>query len=151
MILDTLEQSTAYEAISPRFAPAFNFLRQMSDRFPVGRHPIDGDDVYAMVQSFATTDVTTRNYEAHRHYIDIQYLISGRETIYWAPLPKLTEVLMPYDAAKDAALFGLVPEGVPIAVRPGQFAIFFPEDGHIPGCIHETPCELYKVVVKVRI
>ena len=103
MILDTLEQSSTYEAISPRLVKAFNFLRQMSDQFPLGRHEIDGDDVYAMVQSFATTPVETRKYEAHRQYIDVQYLITGREVIYWAPLPLLTEVLMPFDEKQDAA------------------------------------------------
>jgi biofilm protein TabA len=151
MILDTLEQSSTYEAISPRLVKAFNFLRQMSDQFPLGRHEIDGDDVYAMVQSFPTTPVETRKYEAHRQYIDVQYLITGREVIYWAPLPLLTEVLMPFDEKQDAALYGLIPEGVPVAMRPGQFMILFPEDGHIPGCIHETACDLYKVVVKVRV
>jgi biofilm protein TabA len=151
MILDTLDQCSTYEAISPRLVKAFNFLRQMTDQFPVGRHEIDGDDVYAMVQSFATTAVETRKYEAHRKYIDVQYLISGREVIYWAPLPLLTEVLMPFDEKQDAALYGLVPEGVPVPMRPGQFMILFPEDGHIPGCIHDSVCDLYKVVVKVRV
>ena len=34
-----------------------------------------------------------------------------------------------------------------IAVKPGMFAIFFPQDGHAPGI---TPDGVKKVIVKVK-
>ena len=71
--------------------------------------------------------------------------------MYWAPLPLLTNVTMPFDVEKDAALYGLIPEGVPVQVNAGQFTIFFPEDGHIPSCAWDQPAEVLKVVVKVRV
>lgn len=151
MILDTLSQWRQYRALSPRFEPAFAFLKQVTDRTPVGRHEIAGDDVFAFVQQHNTTPVSERVYEAHRKYIDVQFVQRGREVIYWAPLPILTNVTMPFDAEKDAALFGLLPEGVPFQVRAGQFAILFPEDGHIPSCAWDQPAEVLKVVVKVRV
>ena len=151
MILDTLHQASTYHALSPRFAKAFAFLRQVTDQTPVGRHEIDGEDIFAFVQQHSTKPMAERVYESHRKYIDIQYLQRGREVMYWAPLPLLTNVTMPFDAEKDAALYGLIPDGVPVRVTAGQFTIFFPEDGHIPSCAWDAPAEILKAVVKVRV
>lgn len=151
MILDTLSNSRHYQVLSPRFEKAFTFLRQVTDTAAVGRHEIAGDDVYALVQQQRTISVVDRQYEAHRKYVDIQYIIRGREIMYWAPLALLRNVTKPYDADHDAALFSLVPEGVPIPVRAGQFVIFFPDDGHVPLCAWDEPDDVLKVVVKVRV
>jgi len=151
MILDTLAQAHRYSALSPRFEKAFVFLRSVRDDTPIGRHEIDGDEIYAFVQKHFTKPVEERKYESHRKYIDIQFVQRGRELIYWAPLPLLTDVTMPFDAAKDAALYSGIPEGVPLQVRAGQFAILFPEDGHAPSCAWGEPAEVFKAVVKVQV
>ena len=151
MILDTLSQWRQYSAISPRFVKAFAFLHRMTSQTPVGRHEIAGDDVFALVQQHSTKPAHENQYEVHRKYIDVQYVQRGREIIYWAPLPLLTRETMPFDVKKDAALYGLIPEGMPIQVRESQFAILFPEDGHIPSCAWDEPAEVFKVVVKVRV
>lgn len=151
MILDTLAQARTYHAISPRFKKAFAFLEQVTERTPVGRHEIDGDEIYAFVQQHVAKPVAERVYESHRKYIDIQYMVRGREVMWWAPLPLLKKVTMPFDAEKDAALYALIPEGVPVNVTAGQFAIFFPEDGHIPSCAWGEPAEVLKVVVKILV
>ena len=151
MILDTLRQGSDYNALSPRFEKAFAFLRQVTDQTSVGRHDIAGDDIFALVQRNVTKPVAERQYESHRKYIDIQYIQRGREVMYWAPLPLLTNVTMPFDPAQDAALYGLIAEGVPVQVSAGQFTIFFPEDGHAPSCAWGESAEVLKVVVKVRV
>jgi biofilm protein TabA len=151
MILDILERWRQYAAISPHFEKAFAFLQRVDDATPVGRHEIAGDDVFALVQRHFTKPVAERPFEAHRKYIDVQYVRRGRELSYWAPLALLTNVTMPYDAAADAVLFGFTPEAVPLQVRAGHFAIFFPEDGHAPSCAWDQAAEVWKVVVKVRV
>jgi biofilm protein TabA len=151
MILDSIAQAARYHALSPHFSKAFAFLRTMTPQMAPGRHEIDGDNVYASVQRHFTKPVAERQYESHRQYIDIQYIHTGREIMYWAPLPLLTQVTMPYDAKGDAALYALIPGGVPLQVTAGQFTIFYPEDGHVPSCAWGEPAEVFKVVVKVRV
>ena len=56
-----------------------------------------------------------------------------------------------FDAQSDVALYGLVPEGVSFLVRAGQFALLFPEDGHIPSCAWDQPAEVFKTVVKIAV
>ena len=151
MILDTLSQGHRYHVLSPRFAKAFAFLSTVTDQTPVGRHEIAGDDLYAFVQQHMTKPIAERKYEAHRKYIDVQFVRRGRELIYWTPLAQLTTVTMPFDVEQDAALYALIPDGVPVQVRAGQFAILYPEDGHAPSCAWDAPAEVCKVVVKVRV
>jgi len=152
MILDTLDQSHQYAALSPRFAKAFAFLRKMPASAAPGRHEIDGDEVYASVQRHFTKPVSERQYESHRKYIDVQFIHTGREIMYWAPLPLLIPgTTMAYDEKGDAALYKLIPEGVPLQVRAGQFTIFYPQDGHVPSCSWDQPAEVFKVVVKVLV
>lgn len=151
MILDTLANHAQYSGISPRFARAFAFLEQLPADAALGRHEIDGDEVFAFVQQHSTKRLGDRQIEAHRKYIDIQYILRGREIVYWAPLPLLTNIAMPFDPESDAALFGVIPEVVPLQLRAGQFAILFPEDGHAPSCSWDQPAEVLKAVVKVMV
>lgn len=118
---------------------------------PVGRQEIDGENVYAIVQKYTTKPAEQAKFEAHRKYIDIQFLFAGKESILWAPLSAMKKVTMPFDEKKDAALYALVPEGWPLHLTAGQFTILFPEDAHAPGCAWGEPAEAIKVVVKVKV
>lgn len=151
MILDTLNQWRTYAALSSRFAPAFAFLEKVTDSTPVGRHEIAGDDVYALVQRHGTRPVAERQFEAHRKYLDIQFMQSGRELIYWAPLAVATEVTKPYDDKGDAALYKIPAGSMSFQLRPRDFTILYPQDAHAPSCAWDAPAEVFKVVVKVRI
>jgi biofilm protein TabA len=152
MILDTLKLWPQYAGFSPHFKTAFEFLEKVDDRTPDGRIEIAGDDVFAIALKTSTSAVAGREYEVHRKYIDVQYIHRGREVMYWAPLSGLSKVTMPFDVEQDAALYALTPEGQPLQVSAGQFAIFFPEDAHIPSCNWSEAVEpVVKVVVKVRV
>jgi YhcH/YjgK/YiaL family protein len=150
MILDTLDAIDRYSPLNPRFGAAFAFLRRLGADPTIGRHEIDGDSAYALVQHYQTRSAAGASLEAHQRYIDIQYVARGHEAIHWASLAGLT-VTMPHDAAKDVALFSLPPDAVPVPIRAGQCAILFPDDAHAPCCIWGEPTEVVKVVLKVAV
>jgi YhcH/YjgK/YiaL family protein len=150
MITDLIEQRRRYTSLSPRFAAAFEFLEKLPAGQPAGRYDIDGDNCFALVQTYATRPVTQAMFEAHRRYIDIQFIQAGCETILWSPLAALTQVTQPYAAEKDIAFFANPSQWTPVNLCAGQFAIFFPEDGHAPGLECSRPSEVRKIVIKVR-
>ena len=80
MILDAITRSPAYANLGPGFAKGFDFLRQFNDSQAMGRHEIDGDRVFALVQNYTTNPIEGALYEAHRGYSDIQFIFSGRKT-----------------------------------------------------------------------
>jgi YhcH/YjgK/YiaL family protein len=151
MISDSLDRIDRYAALSPRFAVAIAFLRRNPAALPDGRHDIDGDDCFALVQSYTTKPATQAAFEAHRKYTDIQLILSGEETLLWAPLQNLGAVTQPYATEKDIAFFAPPEQNTPLNLRAGEFAIFFPEDGHAPGIQTSGACAVRKVVIKVRV
>jgi len=151
MILDTLAQGNAYLPLNPRFKRAFEFLRHVTPATPVGRHEIDGEEIYAFVQQHLTKPVSEKKLEVHRRYIDIQFMLRGREIIAWAPLAGLGTPVMAFDTTVDAALYAYPVDAVPVNVVAGQFMILFPEDAHAPSVAWGDPAEVLKVVVKVAV
>ncbi len=151
MISDTLEYCRRYAGLSPRFSAAFEFLEKLPASQPTGRYDLDGDNCFALVQAYATKPADQAKFETHRQYIDIQFIQSGRETMLWAPLAALTQVIQPYIAEKDVIFYATPPHMTPINFGPGQFVIFFPTDGHAGGLECEGPSEVRKVVIKVRV
>ncbi len=150
MIVDALTQCGRYTALSPRFAAAFDFLKQLPADKVSGRYSIDGDDCFALVQSYNTKPISEGKFEAHRKYIDIQFIQAGRETILWTPLAQLTKTTEPYAAEKDIAFFATPAHVTPIQLHAGEFTIFFPEDGHAPGLEYAGSTEVRKTVIKIR-
>ena len=147
MILDSIANSKRYETISPAFAAAMRFLSEHRDGgLTEGKHPIS-DDAYAMVKRYTTKAPADCKFEAHRDYIDVQYVVSGDERMGWAPLSKMT--VDSYDAAKDfAAVSG---EGELYPLHAGEFMILFPDDAHMPNVSAATPCVVEKIILKIRV
>lgn len=151
MVLDTLAHSTRYEKLNSRFAKAFAFLRGVDGTQELGRHDLDGDHCFALVQTYETKPLEKAKFEAHRKYIDVQFIHSGRETILWAPLDAMQEETMAYSDEKDAALWKLTPDTTPLHVSAGHFAILWPQDAHAPCVEWDQPETVFKVVVKVAV
>jgi YhcH/YjgK/YiaL family protein len=148
MILDQLSQAERYFNLHPGFAAAFAFLRRSDlGQLLEGRYEIDGDAVYALVQRRPGRSRAEGKLEAHRNYIDIQFVACGQETMGWISTSACQQVKTPYDPAKDIEFFADEPTAW-MAVRPGEFGLFFPADAHMP-LIGEG--EIHKVVVKVRV
>ena len=132
---------------------AIEFLRRAGwQGHADGRIPIDGNQVYGMLQSYETkTPTETVLFEGHRMYIDIQYIIEGKETIYWMPTSGLIPTT-PYDEAKDVWLCQSAHDrAVPIWLSAGQLAVFFPEDAHSPKHMFGAPMRVRKIVIKVLV
>lgn len=150
MIIDHIENAALYEKTYPGFAEAFAFLRQCLDRMPEnGRYQLDGDRVFANVMNARTAPAADRGWEAHRKYIDIQFVADGQERIGHADVSSMREA-GEYDAGKDILL---APDasGVSYALlTPGKFAVLFPHEAHQPGCEAGISCTCRKIVVKVR-
>jgi biofilm protein TabA len=150
MIVDSLAHAARYEPLDPGIALGLAYLRSFDPETPDGRYPLDGDDLFALVQSYATGPGTERRFEAHRAYLDIQYVARGVERILHAPVAAL-EVETPYDEATDLIFFREPGASSSLLLREGDFAIFHPQDAHKPGCMAGSRAEVKKVVVKVRL
>lgn len=153
MIHDTLQMAPRCVQWLPHTAIAFDFIRQNAGPgLKDGRHEIDGERCFAIANSYETRDPVIFHPEAHRKYMDVQYLVAGQETIYWTPLEQVGPATQEYDAVKDIIFYQRTNRGRPFTLSQGDFAIFLPDDAHQPGChVGAAPGRVQKVVVKVLV
>jgi YhcH/YjgK/YiaL family protein len=149
MIFDKIENSPLYENINPLIKRAFEYLKQTDfSRLENGKHDIEGDNLFAILQEYETMNDADAKLEAHRKYIDVHYIISGEELIGVKPLINQAP-FKEYDAEEDYALYDDTCSF--IKVSPMQFAVLFPGDLHKPCIKVEAAAKVKKVVMKVRV
>lgn len=148
MVLDHLSHAQEYFNLSSGIRVALEFL-QRTDLISLsaGRHAVQGDAVFAIVDEYETKPASEKFWEAHRRHIDVQFVVSGREAIGVGALERFEAE--PYDAERDLVVAR--GGGQYVDVPAGWFAILFPHDVHMPGVIAGTAERVRKVVVKVRL
>jgi len=168
MILDRIDNTRLYIGLYAGFARAFDILTDKTlSQKQDGKYAVDGDKIYYTIQRYTTKPMfssrrngdamlspqaclgVSSNLEAHRKYIDIQFLLSGVEILGYAPLKGLTTA-QEYNPQKDIAFFNTPKEITKVKLEPGLFCILFPDDAHLPGCQLAGPTEVRKVVIKVQ-
>ena len=150
MILDHLSRADLYFHLGPRFQKAFEFLRSAELlKLPLGRHEIEGDKVFALVQDYTP-----------ERYWDVQFVAKGEERMGWSARDRLT-ITEPYDATREVMFFESAAEKVQgdfVHVAEGFFTVFGPQDAHMPGVAlaeaavfdhYTTGATVRKIVVKV--
>jgi biofilm protein TabA len=152
MILDRLENAGIYHPLGEKLKLALDYLcRTDLANTPDGRYPLDGDEVYAIVQRYRPKPVAAAQWEAHRVYTDVQYVVEGIEKMGYAPLTTELSICQPYNPEKDVVFYNA--QGLFFDVGAGSFAVFSPYDVHSPGLApSQTPVsrDVCKVVVKCR-
>lgn len=147
MILDSLENSQQYELLHPLFKKAFDFIKY-TDFSQLKEGVIETTDprLYFLISRSRGKDPQDAVLESHKKFIDIQAPIAGVETIGWKAGDELMIISEPYDDKKDVMFYHDFPTTY-AKLYPGQFAVYFPEDGHAPGI---GQGDIRKVVAKIR-
>ena len=146
MIHDTLDHIFRYEGMHEGVLQGLKFLRDTDfSVLPDGRVDIDGENVFANIMT-VETKLTNDTPEGQKKYIDIQYLISGREHIDVGPLEAMTEEVE--GRPQNDIWFYRGPLDR-ITIGNGRYAVLFPGDAHAPCIAVNGPETVRKVVVKV--
>lgn len=149
MIFDSIVNSERYYVLGDKFKKAFEFLKNTDlENLPQEVVEIEGDEIYALPQRYITKNESEARWESHRKYIDIQYVVFGSENIGFV-LEDYLEELEPYNEEKDVEFFK--GDGDYVQINEGEFAVFFPDDAHMPGLKVGGNEEVYKIVVKIKV
>lgn len=149
MIKDKLTNANTYYNLSARIQQAFEWLKSNDLlNMPDGKHIIDGEHIFANVQTYSTKDEAP--YEGHRKYADIQYMIKGCERIGVTDY-KNCSTIEEYDAEKDIEFLKNNSDDTYQILEEGNFLIFYPQDAHQPALNPNKKLNVKKVIVKVEI
>ena len=135
-----------YAAVIPGLAEAVEAINALTD-FTPATHPLP-DGCKFIVQQGTTKAAEGRQLEAHRKFLDIQYILEGGETVGWAPVDTLTPA-GEFSTEKDAGMY--TGHCDYLFIQPGYCYVVFPEDAHLPGSHLETPVDYKKIVVKLKV
>ena len=146
MIKDNVRNSALYEGINPGFPIAFAFIKEViASPKEVGRYDLE-KGVFAFVQSYDSKPAENCKIEAHKKYIDIQFVLKGKELFGVADLATQTLYEDRFEEKDVAFYHGEVDL---LTLIDGDFVILFPEDAHRPQQGDGSHVE--KIVVKVPV
>ena len=147
MIKDNIKNAEKYFSLSDDIKKALLYLQNTDFKsLKSGRYYIDGDNMYVNLDEYETR--ISDRIEAHRKYIDIQYIVKGEENIGVATLDNLTPITE-YDTDKDIIFYK--GDANLHTVKENEFIIFYPEDAHLPCQIIKNQGHVKKAVVKILI
>lgn len=148
MVIDTLDNLGKYVGLNPLFADVVEFLKNNDlQALEAGKHQIKGGDLFVNITTAKGRAKEAATLETHINMIDIQIPLDAEETFGYTPLCDLPD--FEYNAEKDITKYGTTLAQTYVTCKPGQMAIFFPQDGHAP-CIADVP-EIKKAIFKVKV
>ena len=144
MIICPWKDIKKYAPLLPGIEEAFDAINAL-ENFEPNTYQLPGGNRFFVV---AGTTIAPDVAEAHRKYMDIQYIVKGKETMGWADLADC-QPATEFSEEKDIGMysgdftFHTIPEGICYVV--------FPEDAHMPGRHLDVPNDFVKIVVKLKV
>ncbi len=139
------------EKYSPKAA---EFMRKFNPAdYADGRYDLDDEGLFVNIQSYTTNPRENQKYEAHRRYIDVQYIITGKEGFCLKDIGEMKDedIVTPYSEESDIMFFSNKVEGEYHALTDGEFLVMPPECAHMPGMAVDEPSPVRKMVVKIPV
>ena len=145
MIVCPWKDIKKYAAMLPGIDEAFDAVNALTEYEDKKNYPLsDGNRFFLAVGSTKAPDVV----EAHRKYLDIQYIVKGKEVMGWAPL-EACQPATPFNEEKDVGKYS--GDFSYMTIQEGMCYVAFPEDAHMPGRHLDVPNDFVKVVVKLKV
>ena len=152
MIIDKLENAQFYYGFGEKFQKAFEFLQRTDlKNMGNGRYEIDGNDIYVALQDYNTKSESEGKFEAHKEYIDIQFIVTGSEKLGYGDIEHYSPITE-YDKEKDIVfLANKEKENHFVFAKENDFVIFAPQDAHMPCISINESTYVKKAVVKIKV
>lgn len=115
---------------------------------PLGKHDIDGNNLFYLISEDSTEPQAERRAEYHARYLDIQIVLRGQEGMTFSTLPA-GESQIDWLADKDIAFLAEGAQEKTVILNEGDFVVFYPGEVHKPLCAVGAPAKVRKAVVKV--
>lgn len=149
MIFSSIKNGDTFESYPQAIQTALDYLKSHDfTAMEPGVYEIQGKEIYAQVFDAVTVEADTKKAESHEKFLDVQFLVSGRERLGFTKNTGNYKVAE-HIKERDLIFYESIEDEGWIESRPGCFCVFFPSDIHRPECISGESAKLRKVVVKV--
>lgn len=133
MLISSIKNHKNILKFFPQLDIVFDFLlNKVSSKTIDGKYNI-AKDIYAVVANSEPKPKEEQLLEAHKKYIDLQYILVNTDNIGWKFLDKSFKISKRYNKKNDISFYKNKPD-IFFKLKKGDFVIFFPEDAHAPLC-----------------
>ncbi len=146
MIVCPYKDLHRYAAIIPGLEEAMQVIDRQKTWTPGITQLSGGNRIVA--SEGITTPAGSKLCEAHRQYLDVQYIVEGEETVGWAPLDSLT-LDGEFNEQGDIGMYAGPVDYMRIG--EGYCYVVFPEDAHMPAVHLDSPKNFKKMVLKLKV
>lgn len=101
-------------------------------------------------QEFTVKNIEDSNFENHKKFIDVHYILEGEEIVMIEDINHLEEVT-DYNSKEDYQLYKSHTAKNQVRLRKGDILILFPGEAHKTGGIIEEASTIKKVVYKIPV
>lgn len=153
MVKDNIKNAQNYYNLSERIKSGLEYLKNTDfSKVENGKYEISRQEVFAIIQDYTSKPQSEGDFEAHRKYIDIQYIVEGEELLGVCDIENFSPIT-DYDKEKDIVFLALKNDAKPdfIRLKEKEFTIFMPKDAHKPSLAVQSPSYVRKVVVKILV
>lgn len=141
-----MTQKTLFEKISE----ALDYIKNLDkDSLTQGKHEVN-DEFFYNYMEYEAKEPTNTIYEAHKNYVDIQYIVEGQEHVD-VSFEEYMELDTPYDSEKDIMFFKNPKTYFSRILGPGEYVIVLPHELHKPGQKVGENGNVKKIVGKVKV
>lgn len=151
VVYDLLSTAPRYPFASGKLEQAFAFLHSCRQSPPKpGRHTLDGEELYANVMAYDTAPpAPDAPGEVHTAYMDLQFVVQGREDVYCGFLPEMERLVQALPDEDTETYQGPLR---PLRLSGDEFLLLLPGEVHRPGgACGGLPQAVLKVVVKIKV
>ncbi|MCW2475456.1 MULTISPECIES: YhcH/YjgK/YiaL family protein [unclassified Symbiopectobacterium] len=149
MITGNIHQLELVPYLPAKLRDAIEYVKaNITADTPLGKHDVDGNNVFVLVSNDSTEAFEQRRAEYHAKYLDIQIVLNGVEGMTFSNLPAGTPDT-DWLADKDIAFLSAGEQEKTFVMQPGDFVVFFPGEVHKPLCAVGEPARVRKAVVKI--
>lgn len=145
MIYGNINYPNLYDFLAEKFTLCLDFIKNNPlSEMALETYKLDGDKIFCTLQEYETVPSDTKQFEAHRNYIDIHYIVDGKESIEVG----FTEEMKAGEYKPDIMFLEGKEKGS-IILSSGDFLICFPDDAHKPGVSVDNTTKVRKALFKV--
>lgn len=145
MIYGNINYPNLYDFLAEKFLLCLDFIKQNDlASMELKTYELDGDKVFCTLQEYETVPAETKQFEAHKNYIDVHYIVEGKESIEVG----FTDDMKAGEYKPDIMFLDGEGKGS-VILEEGDFLICFPEDAHKPGVSVKDASKMRKALFKV--
>ena len=149
MIFDKIENLDRYREFAEYGKLIRDFIKQdKSEHLAEGRYKLDGENLFALVQTYETKDKDDAQMESHRKYADLQFMEEGEERIYVDFADEL-EVEEDRTPIQDILFYKKAGDHGFNILTEGTFGYYAPQDAHMPCIKNKEKQNVRKIVFKI--